>query len=170
MDRASQVLAEGLPAGEPLTYVALSEWGNVARSTLYHSARGRRSKEDKARSQQYLTPSEEKAFVKYLLQLSDHGYPVRMKHLCSYTFIIARGRSTTDTAIKPPGKNWPKAFVDRYPELQSRRVKAVDWNRHDNNIYDKITHCFEMTGKELQDPAGRDGSYVKHARFYQSPC
>ena len=36
MDRASQVLVEGLPAGEPTTYVALAEWGNVPYSTLNH--------------------------------------------------------------------------------------------------------------------------------------
>jgi len=61
-------------------------------------------------------------------------------------------RSTTDVTIKRPGKNWPKAFEKRHPELNSRKVKAVDWNRHDNNIYNKITHWFEMIGKALQDP------------------
>jgi hypothetical protein len=76
-----------------------------------------------------------------------------MKHLCSLAFIIARGRSTADVAIKPPGKNWPKAFENRYPELDSRRVKAVDWYRHDNNIYDKITCWFKVIRKEPQDPA-----------------
>jgi hypothetical protein len=27
------------------------------------------------------------------------------------------------------------------------------WERHENNIYDKITHWFEAIGKVLQDPA-----------------
>jgi hypothetical protein len=90
MDRASQVLVEGLPAGEPRTYVALSKWGKVPRSTLYHRAHGRRSKEDKAKSQQYLNPSEEKALVKYLLRMSNHGYPVPIEHLPSLAFTIAR--------------------------------------------------------------------------------
>jgi hypothetical protein len=27
------------------------------------------------------------------------------------------------------------------------------WERHENNIYDKITHWFEVIGKVLQDPA-----------------
>ena len=57
----------------------------------------------------------------------------------------------TDGTIKPPGKNRPKAFEKRHPELKSRKVKAVDWNRHDSNIYDKITQWFEVIGKELQD-------------------
>jgi hypothetical protein len=31
----------------------------------------------------------------------------------------------------------------------------VDWNRHDNNIYEKVPHWFEVIGKELQDSAIR---------------
>lgn len=151
MDRASEVLANGLPAGIPPTYLALSDWSGVPYSTVYHRARGRRSKEEKAKSQQYLSPSEEKAVVKYVLRMRSLGFPIRMKHLPTLAFIIAQRRSMTDRAIKPPGKNWPKAFEKRHPELISRKVKAVDWNRHDSNIYDKITHWFEVIEKELQD-------------------
>jgi hypothetical protein len=32
-------------------------------------------------------------------------------------------------------------------------VRAIDWKRHENNIYDKITHWFKVIGKVLQDPA-----------------
>lgn len=153
MDRASQALAEGLASDQPKTYAALSEKGKVPRSTLYHRARGRRSKEEKARSQQYLTPWEEKALAKYLIRMSDIGYPVRIKYVSSLALIIAYQRSTTHVGIKPPGKNWPKAFELRHPELHAKKVKAVDWNRHDNNIYDKITLWFEVIGEVLQDPA-----------------
>ena len=79
MDRASQVLAQDLPPGVRRTYSALAEHSDVARSTLHHRARGRRSKEEKNQSQQYLTPSKEKAVVKFLLQMSDIGQPVRIK-------------------------------------------------------------------------------------------
>jgi hypothetical protein len=37
--------------------------------------------------------------------------------------------------------------------LSSRRVKALDWARHDHNIYDKVIHWFSIIGKELHDPA-----------------
>ena len=56
MDRASQVLAQGVPPGVPKSYGALADRGNAPRSTLYHRARGRRSIEEKAQSQQYLIP------------------------------------------------------------------------------------------------------------------
>jgi hypothetical protein len=31
-------------------------------------------------------------------------------------------------------------------------VRALDWNRHDKNIYPKITHWFEVIGEVLRDP------------------
>jgi hypothetical protein len=42
MDRASQVLAEGLQAGERVTHVALSKKNKVARTTLFYRDHARR--------------------------------------------------------------------------------------------------------------------------------
>ncbi|PMD60442.1 uncharacterized protein K444DRAFT_392833 [Hyaloscypha bicolor E] len=36
MDRASQVLAQGVPPGVPRSYRALADHGNVPHSTLHH--------------------------------------------------------------------------------------------------------------------------------------
>jgi hypothetical protein len=63
MDRASQVLVDGLPGSQPCTYRALARHGEVAYATVWHRAHGRRSKEDKAKSQQYLTVAGEKALA-----------------------------------------------------------------------------------------------------------
>ena len=153
MDQASQVLAQGLPLDVPRTYAILAERGEVPLSTLHHRARGRRSKEQKAQNQQYLTPSEEKALVEFVLRMSDLGNPIRIKFLPSLALSIARRRSLTDRATKPPGKKWAHAFKRRHPTLKSRRVGALDWKRHGNNIYKKIVHWFEVIGKVLQDPA-----------------
>ena len=76
--------------------------------------------------------------VRFLLLMSGLGHPVRIKFIPSLAFSIARRRSTTSKPIKPPGKNWPRAFEKRHPELKARRVRAIDWKRHENNIYDKI--------------------------------
>jgi hypothetical protein len=153
MDRASQILAQALPE-VPMTYAALSDWGDVPLTTIYHRAHGRRSKEEHAQSRQYLTPEEEKAIVKFLLLMSSLGHPVRIKFLPSLALSIARRRSSvpTNPPIKPPGKNWPRAFEKRHPELKARRVKAIDWNRHENNIYYKIEEWFEVIREVLQDP------------------
>ena len=151
-DRASKALAEASLPGEPRAYDATSKRSGVPLSTLFYRAHGRRSREEKAEGQQYLTPSEEKALEKYLKLMADLGNPVRIKYLPALAFSIARQRST-NKAIKPPGKNWPRGFQRRHPALKSRRVKAMAWERHENNIYDKITHWFEVIKEVLQDPA-----------------
>jgi hypothetical protein len=66
MDRASQVLAQGVPPSVLRPYRALVDHGNVPHSTLHHRARGRHSMEEKAQSQQYLTPWEEDVLIKSL--------------------------------------------------------------------------------------------------------
>ena len=142
MDRASQVLAQGIPHGVRNTYRALAEHSDVARSTLHYRALGRRSKEQKAQNQQYLTPWEEKAVVKYLLHMSDLARPVRIKYIPSLAFSIARQRSMTDKPPTPPGKNWARAFEKRHPELRARRNRALNWDRY--NIYDKVVRWFEV--------------------------
>ncbi|KFZ24430.1 hypothetical protein V502_01093 [Pseudogymnoascus sp. VKM F-4520 (FW-2644)] len=129
----------------------MSKRNNVPLSTLHHRARGRPSKEKAAQGKQYLTPSEEIALDKYLKLMADLGNHVRIKFLPSLAFSIACQRSTTDKAIKPPNKNWPQGFSKRHPALKSKRVRAMDWKRHDNNIYNKITHWFEVIGEVLKD-------------------
>jgi hypothetical protein len=153
MDRASQALAQDFPADLKKTYAAIADRTEVPLTTLYHRDHGRRSREEHAQSQQYLTPEEEKAMVRFLLRMSGLGHPVRIKFIPSLAFSIARRRSTTSKPIKPPGKNWPRAFEKRHPELKARRVRAIDWKRHENNIHDKIVEWFEVIGKVLQDPA-----------------
>lgn len=55
--------------------------------------------------------------------------------------------------LKPHGRNWTKALENRNPVLKASRVKALDWNRHEKNTYEKITHWFKVIRKILQDPA-----------------
>lgn len=151
-DRASKALAEASLPREPRTYDATSKRNEVPLFTLFYRAHERRSREKKVESQQYLTPSKEKTLEKYLKLMIDLGNPVRIKYLFALAFSIARQRST-NKAIKPPSKNWPRGFQRRHPALKSRRVKAMAWERHENNIYDKITHWFEVIKEVLQDPA-----------------
>jgi len=149
MDRASQVLAQGVPPGVPKSYRALADHGEVPCSTLHHCAHGRRSIEEKAQSQQYLNPSEDKAIIDFLLQMSNLGQPVRIKYIPSIAFSATRQRPTPERPPKPPGKNWAKALENRHPELKARRVRALDWDRHEKNTYEKITHWFQVIGKVL---------------------
>jgi hypothetical protein len=143
MDKASKVLTQAPPevCG---TWAAMADWDGVSTTTLYKRANGQPSIEDKARGQQYLIVEEEKALVGLLLLMSSFGQPVRTKYIPTLAYSIARRRSTASKPIKPPGINWPRAFEKRHPELKARRVRSIDWKRHETQIYDKVTEWFKV--------------------------
>jgi hypothetical protein len=76
------------------TYAALSELSSVPASTLWHRSHGRQSRKESAVKRQYLTPSEEKALVDYILRLAERGYPVPVKFLQHLAWTISRQRSS----------------------------------------------------------------------------
>lgn len=91
--------------------------------------------------------------------MARNGFPLPVKFLRELAAVIVRQRTSifqvpaADGAdIRPPGKNWPQAFYKRHPELKAVRVKALDWERHDHNIYDKVVDWFSVIEKELADP------------------
>ena len=141
--------------------VALDEedWEGLSRSAKWYRHHGRLSKKQIAMKQQYLTPHEEKAFVEYALHMDRIGNPLAVSSMRYIAMTIARQRSTTfqipgaDDHVRLPGKNWPQALLKRHPELKTRRTKAIDWNRHDVNIYEKLVEWFQAIGKELQQPS-----------------
>lgn len=113
---------------------------------------------DKAVSQQYLTPQEEKALVAYVLRSAENGFPLPVKAIRRLALVIKRRRYTGGAnvvdadGIKPPGKNWFRALASRHPEITARRLKAVDWKRADENKYDKVVAWFDLAEKELSRP------------------
>jgi hypothetical protein len=136
---------------EPQTYAARSRRRGVPLSTLYHQEHGRRPRKAKAEAQQYLSPLEERALDKHVKLMADLGTPLRIKYIRSHAFCIARKRST-NKAVNPPGKNWVQGFKKRHSSFKSRKMKAIDWKRHEQNIYDKIIRWFEIIREVLQDP------------------
>ena len=152
MDAASKALADA-PPNDDRTWAARADSSGIAITTLYNRWRGRPSIQKKAEGQQYLTVEEEKALVAFLLLMSSFGQPVRIKYIPTLAFNIARRRSPASRPNKPPGKNWAQAFGRRHPELKSKRVRSIDWRRHEIHIYDKITEWFGVIGEVLQDPA-----------------
>lgn len=153
MDRASLALAQGRAAGEPRSLRAIAHDGHVPLSTLHARARGRRSIEAKAQSQQYLMPFEENAVIEFVLEMSDLGTPIRNKFIPSIALSVTRHRPEADRPVSEPNKNWTKAFERRHPELRTRRAKALNWKRHDKNIYSKVELWFDVIGEVLGDKA-----------------
>jgi len=157
MDPAAEALQRRARSGK-VNYKALSESTGVPISTLWHRNHGRASVQERATHHQYLTPQEEKALVKYLLDMLRKGYSLPVKASRTLAHEIALRRTSNfqtvpdDGEIRPPGKNWAQAFHRRHPELKAARMKAVNWERDDSHIYDKVGEWFSMIEKELSGP------------------
>ena len=105
MDRASQALALSVPHGVPKSFRALADHHGVPRTTLQHRKRERQSIKEKAQSQQYLYPWEEKALVKFIARQDALSRPVQIKYIGSIAFNLARQREPANRPSKPPRKN-----------------------------------------------------------------
>lgn len=140
MDKASQALALGLPDCRPTSLRTIADHSGVPRSHPHYRAHGRRSLQLKAQSQQCVTPYEEKAVVEFILRMAGLGTPIRIKYIPCIAFSAARHRPEADRPLKPPGKNWAKDHERRHPKIAARRVRAMDWIRHERNIYEKVEH------------------------------
>lgn len=108
MDKASLVLDQDLPVGVPRSYRSIADHSGIPRATLHHRARARRSVEEKAQSQQYLTPYEEKAE-----QMSELDTPIRIKNIPSIALILLvtgshtkRLRSVIKNLLREGSRPW----------------------------------------------------------------
>lgn len=151
MDPASQALAINMPADIRDSISARARHGKVPRTTVHYRKQGRPTRKEKDQKQQYLTPPKEKALVDFLLRMSASGSGVRIKYIPSLAHTIARRRATNQPT-EPPKRKWPQAFQKRHPELKARMNRAIALERHNNSIYNKVVHWFEVIEPELRRP------------------
>ena len=83
---------------EENTYSQLSAISEVAESTHWHRSHGCVSIQEKATTQQYLTPQEEQALVDYFIRSDQNGYPLPIKFSRSLAHVIALRRDIIFTA------------------------------------------------------------------------
>ena len=129
-------------------------------STQWHRDHGRQTRQDKATKQQLLTPYEEQAIVDFVLLADRNGYPARVKDLRRYAATLLRrrapqreGRTSSEVPAhsQTPNKDWPQAFCKRHPELKVARLRALDWRRHEKNIYAKTVNWFDLMRVQLEE-------------------
>lgn len=145
------------PSKKHLSYAAREKLTGVPAKTLWRRDHGGRTRQERAVERQYLTPCEEKALVPFVLRYAYFGYPLPVKALRFLAAIIKSRRNSnsntlsSDDQVKPPGPKWPQGFYKRHPEVKARRVKPLDWARHDHNIHGKIVHWFDIMEKEMRN-------------------
>ena len=103
-------------------------------------------------------PTSRGSLLKHLLGMADNGLPLPVVSLRSPAHIIAHHHSEdcqlphSSQISQPPGKNWPQGFYRLHPELKARKLKAINRNRDDCRIEEKIREWLTVIGKELNSP------------------
>lgn len=94
--------------------------------------------------------------MSYLFRMLRKCYPLLVKFARNQAYVIMLQRAsvfqipaTDRNNAHHLGKKWPQAFYKRYLELKAIRMKAIDWERHDCHIYDKVVDWFLVIRKEL---------------------
>ena len=154
-------------------------------TTQWHRDHGRGTRRDKAIKQQLLTPREEQAIVDFVLRADRNGFPARVKDLHHYAAVLLRGcapqrrlKSSSKEQRQVPAKDWPQAFCKRHPELKVARLRALDWRRHEKNIYKMVVNWFDLMRTQSEEADvlqenvqhGRNRSIAQRPWIFQAPC
>ena len=133
------------------SYRVFANYNNIFHFTFHHRVRERRSMKKKIQNQQYFISWKKNVFIKYLLQMFDFEQLIQIKFIFVLIFKIICHRLIIDKFFKFFDRNWTKILKKRHSKFITRKIKTLNWNRHEKNIYEKITHWFEMIKDVLQN-------------------
>lgn len=113
---------------------------DVPRSTLRHRMAGMQPNKSSKIAMQRLTPEEEDAIKKTILQLFAWGWPMTIKAVeaLASQLLVKRG----DT--QPLGKNWHYSFLARHPDLKTLWSRSMDQGRKDATNHETARKWFDL--------------------------
>jgi hypothetical protein len=82
------------------------------------------SRRDSTPNSQKLTPKEETAIVRHILDLDSRGFPPRPQYVQEMADLLLAERDAT-----PVGKNWTTNFIKRRTELKTKFNRKYDYKR-----------------------------------------
>lgn len=97
----------------------------IAKSTLVDRIHGKQSHSVAHENEQRLSPGEEAALLAWILRLQAWGWPPRVEQVRSMANELLNAKGDKD----PIGKNWPKKFISRHPEIKSVYIAPLDKER-----------------------------------------
>jgi hypothetical protein len=117
------------PDSKPPSVHGIGRSFNVAYTTLDGRIKGGAvSKKEANIAKQRLTPGEEQAIRRHVLQLEAWNWPPLPRQLLNMANELLRAKGV-DTEKEPIGKNWLYRFYERHPDIASRYASPIDHNR-----------------------------------------
>jgi hypothetical protein len=97
---------------------------DIPRSILQRRINGIASRRDTISNTQRLTPQEELAIVRYILDLDSRGFPPRPQTVQDMANLLLAERDATLV-----GKNWTSSFITRRTEIKTKFSRKYDYKR-----------------------------------------
>ena len=122
----------------------------VPRSTLQHRINGRVMKKLAHEADQCLTHTEELELKRWITELTIKGYAPRHQIIREMAEEIRkqRIRNINEVDIEyvsypPLGEAWPRNFMHRHPELETRLLRTIDAARVKDTTHEACTRWFQ---------------------------
>ena len=126
---------------------ATAEAHGIAFSTLRGRIQGATTRVQSHTPQQPLTPTDEKAVLRWITDLENTKFPPRIDHV---------QQATTLLAGKPPGKNWITRFDNRHPHLAAKFTSPIEKDRVEAMTLEIVRRHFGDLQKLLEGAEPRD--------------
>ena len=144
LDLAIEAYNKPRPDGRPQfkSIRAADSTYNVDHTTLTRRLRGT-TKSRKVAQQIYkkLSPAEEKALIRWILDLEERGHPPAPSFVTTMADLLLSKRCGS---IKSVGKNWTTKFIKRSPELKTKFYRRYDYARAKCEDPDIIYQWFNL--------------------------
>ena len=97
---------------------------DIPRTTLRDRIHGMASRRDSIPNLQKLTPYEESALVRYILDLDSRGFPPQPQGVQEMADLLLSKRGESSV-----GKNWTTNFIKRRTEIKAKFSRKYDYKR-----------------------------------------
>jgi len=160
LDKRKQEALKAWKAGEYKSGLQASIAFGVPKTSLYQLGQGGKTRAQAREDQQILTIPEEKTLERWLLHLTETGYPARHPMVIKLAEEIRKLRlvginyDTSQLVTYPPiGQSWSQRFIRRHPNLETRILKQIEASR----IKDVTKERIDMYFDELEEAIKKHG-------------
>jgi hypothetical protein len=115
---------QAVKLGQTKSVRAAAESYDILESTLRNRINGMTSRRDSTPNSRKLTPQEETAIVRYILELDSRGFSPRPQDVREMADLLLAERDAS-----PVGVNWTTNFINRRTELKSKFSRKYDYQR-----------------------------------------
>jgi hypothetical protein len=122
-----EIALEGLRDGTYMSIDHAVKALGVSRTTLRRRVKGGKTRKEAREPAQLLTQQEEKALADWITSATAAGHPITHRYIKDMAQGIRESRADVQPEyLRPIGKNWMGAFLQRHSHLKTKLARAIE--------------------------------------------